>query len=61
MTRKDFELIAVTIKDARAITANALEKDLLNILANRFAAVLAGTNAQFNRDKFLRACGCDAH
>lgn len=48
MTRKDFELIASTI---RTLTPAAHAE-----AAQAFADKLAGTNAGFNRDRFLRAC-----
>jgi len=54
MTRKDFELIAATLKAVRGTTANhGLMDDIAICLAER----LKDTNQQFNRDKFLRACG----
>jgi hypothetical protein len=53
MTRKDFELIAATIKAQRDVTPNLC----VDLLARDFADVLKATNKQFNRDKFLRACG----
>ena len=59
MTRKDFELIATTLQHFKAtVRVNAHAFDAL---ALEFADRLKNTNAQFNRDKFLRACGCDAH
>jgi hypothetical protein len=47
MTRKDFELIARVLK-ARQASAE---------LIRDFAEELRATNKQFNRDKFIRACG----
>lgn len=52
MTRKDFELIASTIaglfpgQPGHRLT-----------VADRFADQLATTNARFDRERFLRACG----
>ncbi len=57
MTRKDFELIAATLKAARGMTAEDTDVLLLNAVARDFADALRCTNKQFNRDKFLRACG----
>lgn len=47
MTKKDFELIAALLKATYASEA----------MAKEFADALRATNKQFNRDKFLRACG----
>jgi hypothetical protein len=58
MTRKDVELIAATIKAARCDTPYRQDRiDALNDLTRDFADRLKATNQQFNRDKFLRACG----
>lgn len=54
MTRKDFELIAATLNSQRRKLYNT---DALDMLARDFADRLKATNKQFNRDKFLRACG----
>lgn len=55
MTRKDFELIAAVINAANHNAA----LDLIDIavLAHAFADKLKATNKQFNRTKFLHACG----
>ena len=53
MTRSHFQLIADTIKDF----GNGEYKNLAHCLANEFASKLRVTNDQFNRDRFLRACG----
>jgi hypothetical protein len=52
MSRKDFELIAATIRGF-ADTASA------EVAAHEFARALARTNARFDRDRFLKACGAD--
>ncbi len=59
MTRKDFVLIAEAIKaTADANTANETAQWVWRRdMAVAFATRLAGTNARFDRDKFLRACG----
>ena len=53
MTRKDFQLIADAVKQ---ITANDYEQDKAD-KANLFADALATTNPQFDRARFLTACG----
>lgn len=55
MSRKDYELIARTIKMLYGDLAKA-DRDLV---ANRFAEALVGTNPLFNRKRFLAACGTE--
>lgn len=55
MTKKDFELIAATIKATRGDYPGNLQ--MVDAMALAFADRLRATNKQFNRDKFLRACG----
>lgn len=50
MTRKDYELIAATIREIPAFPSK-------RIVAEEFATALAGTNPRFDRDRFLKACG----
>lgn len=57
MTKKDFELIAAVLIAARAY----VQHSNMDFLSRAFADALATTNKQFNRDKFLRACGCPAN
>lgn len=59
MTRKDFELIASVLKAQRWHRLTPLEATLLDNIARQFADRLAGTNAAFQRDRFLKACGTD--
>ena len=47
MTRKDYELIASAVRDAKAY-GEPVEK----MLADR----LAGANPRFNRPRFIEAC-----
>jgi hypothetical protein len=54
MTRKDFELIAATLKTHREY---ADDRNAVDALSEDFATRLMATNAQFDRAKFLRACG----
>lgn len=62
MTRKDFELIAATLREMRRLaSADATAGDLWNETVLAFAASLKSTNKQFNADKFKRACGPNAH
>ena len=49
MTRKDFILIAKVLSSAK-------NHELIGHLAERFADALRGTNANFDRERFIRAC-----
>lgn len=53
MTKKDFLLIAATIKSYQP----AFGAPDRHALACHFAAALATTNPLFNRERFIRACG----
>lgn len=62
MTRKDFELIAATLKAQHGAITTDTERDLYRALVRSFADNLRATNQQFNRDRFIRACGlCPAN
>jgi len=52
MTRKDFVLIARTIRNSSEI----IDETALEALAENFAEELAETNPNFDRDRFLSAC-----
>lgn len=52
MTRKDFELVARTIKNLMRLDATSRE-----YVATKFADAMANANANFDRAKFLKACG----
>lgn len=56
MTKKDYKLIAESVKETHhlsgAAALNALER-----LANRLADKLAVENSRFDRTRFLAACG----
>lgn len=47
MTRRDFQLISRTLKDAKAHP----------FVCSKLAAVLAGTNPKFDRRRFMRESG----
>jgi len=55
MTRKDFELIAGVLN--RAINNPSYDNDTAQDIADSFADVLAGTNARFDKKRFLEAAG----
>lgn len=54
MTRAHFKLIADTIASLDFPEEDGPE---IEICANEFARVLARTNPQFDRAKFLKVCG----
>jgi hypothetical protein len=56
MTEAHFQLIADAICDLR-FDASLNPAPLRAAVANKFAAVLGQTNANFNRSRFLSACG----
>lgn len=57
MTKKDYELVATTIRGHFELEITELEKSRLIDLANSFAEALTSTNPLFNKEKFLQACG----
>lgn len=59
MTRKDFEMVANVLRDARVSGAekSPAEEALIDDIAAHFAQELSYTNPRFDRSRFLRACG----
>lgn len=61
MQRRHFELIAATLKatkpDARIDGAEAYAR--WNIIVDEFCRNLRATNANFKRETFTKACGCE--
>lgn len=53
MTRKDFQLIADVIRNLDEV----IEPEGMRILAEEMADALATTNANFDRARFVKACG----
>ena len=56
MTRKDFELIAETIRNLSVTTDPLLADAIRSTVADQFADALASTNPRFDRGRFIRAC-----
>ena len=66
MSRKDFELIARTLREIRASEHKrthgmeyavwAASTDSINAVVNAFADALRTTNCNFKREKFLAVC-----
>ena len=58
MSRKDFELIAEVIRNARGGSQDA--DAVLDSVTHRFAGALASTNPNFNKQLFIDKCGYKA-
>lgn len=56
MTRKHFEMIAGQLK---ANKARSTDKAAADILSYEMATKLQDTNPNFNRVRFLKACGAE--
>lgn len=56
MTRKDFELIARTIRE---LPLDHIASEQRRLIAYSFAGHLAATNDQFDKDRFIAACERD--
>ena len=54
MTRKDFNLIAEVLNNFTAEDGVTTERDAM---AYRFSEALCQTNPNFDRARFLKACG----
>lgn len=59
MQRRHFELIAETLKNTRETIQGEQHKVIHDLYAKAFAQALRSTNPQFNRERFLKACGVD--
>ena len=59
MTRKDFELIASILAASKPDSdGNSYdEKKQWELTVNEFADCLPSSNANFDRERFLKACG----
>jgi hypothetical protein len=56
MTRKDFELIAETIKTLPEFGTDPITEAQRETIAARFAVALDTTNTHFDRVRFIEAC-----
>lgn len=60
MTRQHFALIADVLKDELQHRAcGESQRDMVYSVACEFARVLVRTNPNFNRERFLKACGVE--
>ena len=58
MSKKHFKAIAEVFKSEMA-SASPSEDAVLRRLAGEMARICAATNANFDRERFLTACGLD--
>lgn len=57
-TKKDFEMVAEMLRHQMINPLWTTEqKEVVNALAVKFSNRFAESNPQFNREKFLNACG----
>lgn len=67
MTRKDYQLIAEAIREARSISPGAVvvapstryHDDGVDTAARYLASALERDNPRFDRARFLKACGVE--
>lgn len=59
MTKKDYELIAESIKDVLEYQKRPDHAVTVRIVASNLAFVLKLDNPKFDEDKFLTACGIE--
>jgi len=57
MTRKDFVLLAATLRTTRSAVESPDYKAACELTARNMAHVLANDNPRFDRARFLGACG----
>jgi hypothetical protein len=59
MTRKDYELIARVLREKRPETRGLglLDQQMWHGIVTAMADALPATNPDFDRSRFLRACG----
>lgn len=61
MTRKDFELIAATIREVREFFEDRYDGDIrmryiMDTITGTLAGKLKTTNPRFDSERFMRAC-----
>jgi hypothetical protein len=56
MSRKDFRLIAETIKMLPSFDAKGTDVVRFDVVVNRMAEALRTTNPRFDTDRFVAAC-----
>lgn len=60
MTRKNFEAIAASVQDVREQCSDAPETTwAINEIASNLADTCAAENPNFDRERFMAACGVE--
>jgi hypothetical protein len=59
MTKKDYELIAKSIKGSVKDLIMGYDDETFNNIVYGLSEALGSKNPRFDKEKFLRACGCD--
>lgn len=57
MRRSDFKAIAEVLNKSRLGTENDLGKQVVKDIAYDLCPVFKASNASFDKDKFIKACG----
>lgn len=57
MTKKDYELIASVLRQAKYVNKTSADTKVWERICLLHASALGTTNPRFDRDKFLKACG----
>lgn len=57
LTKKDFKIVAGILKDERTAVSSRAEFDRIEGISLAMADYLATKNPEFDRDKFIKACG----
>ena len=61
MTRKDYNLIAATIRETRTHFIKGSESEqVLDFLVDNLVTQLLDTNPRFDDERFWKACGVEA-
>ena len=58
MTKKDYELIAKTIREQIESAQSDYDRQTVTVSAWNLAIAMGKANPNFNQIKFLKACGC---
>lgn len=56
MTKKDYETIAMVLRESRRSEAWQEGRDKIDQVSRRFASELLSTNRRFDTQRFLTAC-----
>ena len=60
MTKKDYIKFAAMFKGMRSDCASYLAEEMVNIACDQTANIFAADNPNFDRARFLKACGVES-